>query len=217
MFMKQQQPKIAIITTIYNDYDVVKKLLKALLEQTSNNFIHYIYDDGSSSIDNKLITEYIDCAKKRNKPYKVIFIKGAINIGCQKAHEYMFRYIKEDYFSWVDSDDSVTKNFVKVICKHIKKHPETTVFHLNSIIYYDSEYKVRKKHSTGFYYSQKELRKKDQLLNYCFNSESKFYHEFVIKKADLLKINPNLTIFCDDHFQTNWYDAQLMFQLALGG
>jgi len=213
--------KLAIVTTVYNDYALLPSLLKCMLAQTSNNFVHYIYDDGSENIDKALIQSYIEKASLLPKPFKVCFMEGECNLGCQKAHEYMFRYIDEAYFTWVDSDDCVNKNFVKIIEGYIYRYPNTDVFHLNSFVYFDKDFKVRKKHSTGsrWYYPRSYLTNPDQIMAYCFGWDSNFMHNFVVNKKSLEDVNPSLTIFDTNKegYHTTWYDAQIMFELSLAG
>lgn len=202
-------PSIAIVTTFYNDRKVVFRLLESLKSQTCFDFVHYIYDDGSSDPCLDLFEPYCRFIETRGARCK--YVKGGVNLGVDKAHETVFRLVEEPYFIWVDSDDWVHRNFVRTLIRYTRRFPETDVFHLNSWQYSDDM--KRYPHTTAFYYSSKSLCSHDQLPYICLNSDEWFAHEVLVKTDTFLKVNPSRIIF-DKREGYPYYDAQVFFELA---
>ena len=206
------KPQLTIVTTVFNDRDVIGKLLKSLINQIDTNFIHIIYEDGSKIDSIDIVDEYIKKVKLLKKPFEIYYFKGEKNYGVNKAHEIAFKKVRTNYFTWIDSDDWVDKKFVKTINRFIKKYPHTTVFHLNSWEY-DEDYKKHKRSSIARL-SRCVRKSHDQFPAYCLNSE-RYWNNFVIKTNDLKKINKDITIFSlNNGKNVLWYDAQILFELC---
>lgn len=210
--MMNQKPLITIVTTIYNDRNIIKRLLNSLLHQSMTNFVHLIYEDGSNVTSEDIVNEYAKKANELIKPYTVLYIKGSRNLGVNKAHEYCFQKITTPYFVWIDADDWVRKDYIRAINKYIKKYTKASFFHINSKIYFENG--LKKPKTTKDTIPKYVLTNHDQFPAYCLGSE-RFWHHFVIKTDDFRKINPQGTIFeLKNKEETLWYDAQILFELC---
>lgn len=203
---------IAIVTTVYNDNKYINKLLESLLNQNCHNFKHYIYDDGSTEPCDKIVKEYYKKRDEQNAIFEIEYIKSDLNLGVNKAHENVFKIVKEEYFCWVDADDWVDKSFIKTIVHAIRKNRSIDIFHINSK-QYNTNYKLIN-NSTMRKLSLNVRRSIDQFPAYCLGGQ-RFFHNFVIKRKTFLSINPDCTIYDFKKENNMWYDSQILFQLCL--
>ena len=124
----KNEDKIFIFTTIYNGKVYLDDFIKGFLGQTSNSFIHFIYNDGSTDDIDQKIEEYKQLASNRKKPFNVIYEKCYINKGndygtehcIKKCLEYSLIDKELTYFMWVNADDIPIKNMVNNILKYSK-------------------------------------------------------------------------------------------------
>ncbi len=64
---KSEKPLIFLFTCIKDGRKYIWKLFESLLEQTSNNFVHFIYDDGSNDPIEDLVETYKEKAFNLSK------------------------------------------------------------------------------------------------------------------------------------------------------
>ena len=108
--------KITVVICSYNNSTYLKKCLKSIFNQSvSSDFFNVILIDDKSD-DNSL--EIANIYKKK-KNFKII--KNFKNLGLVKSCNKAINFIKTDFFVRVDSDDYVSKNFIKFFLKHIKE------------------------------------------------------------------------------------------------
>ena len=201
---------IAIVTTFYNDSDVISRLLQSLLKQTCCAFAHYIYDDGSTNCADDLFHDYGEQLIRQGGEF--VYLKGKENLGVDLAHQVAFRAVKENYLIWVDADDWVDPRFIEVLRRKIRRHPDVALFHLNSWQY--DENLSRHPHTTAFYYSMRSLSCRDQFPYICMNTDEWYAHQCLVKKEALLSINPTLRLYSKRYDGAPYYDAQIFFELA---
>lgn len=101
---------ITVFTPIYNRVDIISRLYKSLIRQSSFDFEWIIVDDGSTDSIEILVKQWIDS----NPPFHIQFIRqknsgkhSAINQGVQVA--------RGDAFFIVDSDDYLVDNAIRLI------------------------------------------------------------------------------------------------------
>lgn len=93
--------KIAILLSSYNGEKFLKEQLDSIMEQSYQNFILYIRDDGSSDNTVSIIKKY-----KQNYSKQITFIeddKG--NLGVRKSFEETMKKANADYYFFCDQDD----------------------------------------------------------------------------------------------------------------
>ena len=117
--------KISIIIPVYNVEKYLKKCLDSVISQSYKNLEIIIVDDGS--IDNSL-NICLDYQKKDNR-IKVIHQE---NKGLSGARNRGFEESTGDYIWYIDSDDYIENDSLKVIKPYLDKY-DIIVFNFNEI------------------------------------------------------------------------------------
>jgi len=124
--------KITIIICSYNNSKYLKKCLKSVFNQsTSSKYYDVILIDDKSTDESLKIINYF----KNKKNFRII--KNKKNIGLVKSCNIAIKKSKTDFIIRVDSDDYISKHFVKFFLKFSYKKYD--------FIY--SNYKIIKKNS----------------------------------------------------------------------
>ena len=124
-YKKIKNPKISIISPVFNSQKYLLKFFKNINSKNFNEFEIILIDD--CSIDNsvKLIEEY----KKTNE--KVILIKNKKNKGTFISRNIGVLYSKGKYLILPDPDDILSKNILKICYKYAEKYNyEMIIFNL---------------------------------------------------------------------------------------
>lgn len=198
------EQKLLIVTTFYNERERLEFTLKNMLRQSSDNFIHLIIDDGSTTdAADILVKKYI-----AQSEHPVIFEKHE-NSGINAVHMKAFQRTEElgcTHFMWLDCGDGLREDAVEKINFVIGRTPDLWL-HLNG--YYISDKNDQKiKMSSRSYLPY--LKKKDQFLPFCFSIST--YGHFVIPYKIYAMFNPDFILV--DGF---YYDAQIVGALSLNG
>lgn len=129
---QKKKPLIFLFTCVKNGTKYIGKLFDSLLQQTSDNFIHYIYDDGSDDNLEELVNNYKEQAAKLGKKFQIIFERNPINIGLNMSTKHCIDVCFLEYFVWVDCDNWVDKDFILNVEKAINKNPNSSFFRTNT-------------------------------------------------------------------------------------
>ncbi len=105
---------LTIFTPVYNREATLPQLYKSLLEQSSDDFVWLLVDDGSTDNSRVLIERYI---QEKRIDIKYVYQE---NKGKHVAHNFGVQMCKTDLFFCVDSDDYLTKDAVEVIRRQWK-------------------------------------------------------------------------------------------------
>ena len=107
---------IDIIIPVYNTpSDDLKRCFDSILKQTYTDYKVYIIDDGSSEETKKFIDIYA-------KDKKNFYVRHIVNSGVSAARNVGLNLAKSEYVTFVDSDDTIEKNFLKQSIKYIEKY-----------------------------------------------------------------------------------------------
>lgn len=106
---------VSIIIPVYNVELYLKSCLDSLLTQTYNNFEIIIVDDGSFDKSSSICLEY----SKKDKRIKFINSK---HIGVSNARNIGLEYANGKYISFVDPDDTLSPDYLRVLCSQIEIH-----------------------------------------------------------------------------------------------
>ena len=108
--------KITIIICSYNNSLYLKRCLKSVFNQSVSidKFNVILIDDNSNDKSLEIANNF-----KNNKNLKII--KNHKNLGLVKSCNKAIRHSKTEFLVRVDSDDYVSKNFIKVFLKYIEK------------------------------------------------------------------------------------------------
>lgn len=106
--------KFSIIVPIYNVEKYLKKCLDSLINQTYNNFEVIAVCDKCSDSSEKILDDYIKLDKR------IIKIKEE-KTGLSKARNIGLKKVTGDYILFLDSDDFLELDLLKVLNEEIKK------------------------------------------------------------------------------------------------
>lgn len=106
--------KFSIIIPLYNVEQYIVKCLDSIINQSYDNYEVIIINDGSKDNSSLLVQPYLK--DKRFKEYKKKNggLSSARNLGVKKA--------KGDYIIFIDSDDSIEHDYLKVVNKYLSKN-----------------------------------------------------------------------------------------------
>ena len=120
-----RKPFFSIIMPSYNRGHCIKNAISSLLKQSYQDFELIIVDDGSTDGTARLIEQtYAKELKSRKIIYVLAAHKGAAaarNIGLAKAHG--------KWIGYLDTDNTVVKDFLKTYKQAIKRNPKSKVFY----------------------------------------------------------------------------------------
>lgn len=106
--------RVSIIIPMYNAEDYIDFCIKSLLEQTYKDLEIIMVDDGSIDRTYEICNEY----KEKNRNIKIIKKE---NGGAADARNIGIANATGDYYTFVDSDDFIDKNYIERIVKIIEK------------------------------------------------------------------------------------------------
>lgn len=110
--------KIAIVTSTYNRAQLLYRLFRTLVQQSNNDFIWIIIDDGSNDNTEYLVNSWL----VGDIPFEIRYYKKE-NAGKSKALNYAFENNKDiDFFAIIDSDEQTLNNSVDIIRQKAKKY-----------------------------------------------------------------------------------------------
>lgn len=102
---------IDIVVPVYNTpIEDLERCFNSILKQTYKDYKVYIIDDGSK----ESVKKFIDIYSKDKPNFKV---KHIINGGVSNARNIGINLSKDEYITFVDSDDTIEKNFLKEAIK----------------------------------------------------------------------------------------------------
>jgi glycosyltransferase involved in cell wall biosynthesis len=114
-----EKPLISIITVVLNNEKYIQKTLDSIFKQTYKNYELIVIDGGSE--DNTL-----NIIKKNRK--KINFWISEKDKGIYDAFNKGLKYASGDYIGFVNSDDILLPNTIKILTKYIRLHPEKDFF-----------------------------------------------------------------------------------------
>ena len=122
--------KVSIVIPVYNTKNYVENCLKSCLSQTHKDIEIVVVDDGSK--DNSLqICQRIASNDKRIK----VFSKS--NEGVSSARNFGLMKASGDYVCFVDSDDTIDRDFVERLLDEAKTKKCDIVFCRYDMVYSD--------------------------------------------------------------------------------
>ncbi len=103
---------VSIIIPVYNSQNYIERCLKSIIEQTYKNFEVIIIDDGSTDNSSNICNKYC----KKDLRFKYFYKK---NGGVSSARNYGLKVSKGIFISFIDSDDYLEKDFLKILINNI--------------------------------------------------------------------------------------------------
>lgn len=101
--------KITVITPTFNRASLISKTIESILSQTYKNFEYYILDDGSTDNTKDVVEPYL-----KDKRVKYLYHE---NSGEPATVNWGWTLAKGEYFTQINSDDTIYKNLFKEMVK----------------------------------------------------------------------------------------------------
>ena len=181
-FITEDRPLFFLFTCVKEGRPFINRLFDSLLSQTKINFVHYIYDDGSSDPINDLVDAYKKRVGELKESYEVIYESNPTNIGLTLATQHCIKKCESKYFIWIDCDNWVDKDFFKELEKEVLKNNNSNLIRTKCIS------------SNGAYlngngFTYKNRFRKKQLKYFLYNSFC--YGFFAVNFEWFKQINPD--------------------------
>ena len=100
--------KVSIGVPVYNVAEYLPQCLDSILNQTFQDFEVILVDDGSTDNSFKICQEYV----AKDSRFRLIHQK---NKGLAGARNTIIKNVKTEYIAWVDSDDWIEENYLKLL------------------------------------------------------------------------------------------------------
>ena len=184
-FRKRKFPLISIITVVLNNDSHIQKTLDSIFNQKYSNYELIIIDGGSTDGTLKIIK------KNKKKIDKWISEKDK---GIYDAFNKGMDLAEGDYIGFVNSDDILLPNALKILAKYIAKYPESDFFfgavrkHWGVLHGYRA-WKIKfswgfySSHSTGFFIKLKSAKIVGKYnLKYKYSSDYDYFYRMIVKK-----------------------------------
>ncbi|MBQ8000122.1 MAG: glycosyltransferase family 2 protein [Ruminococcus sp.] len=117
----KSSPLVSIIIPCYNGHKTLHRCLDSVLEQTYKNLEVITVNDGSTDNTEEIILSYKDRFQNEGMSLVYVFqentgLGGAINAG--------LKVFSGDYLCWIDCDDFMYPESVKIRLTYLEEHPE---------------------------------------------------------------------------------------------
>ncbi len=150
--MVEKKPRIIVLCFAYNSQEYIEETMQSVLDQTYDNFVFVIGENGSTDNTRSLIKQYIDDPR-------IVYIESDYNsiLEPDKANfedwTKMVNPSADDYFTTIDSDDFFGKDALQKMADIAEEFQADVVFAgCNMFDEYDrSNVYVRKPQKTKFY------------------------------------------------------------------
>lgn len=106
--MDESSILFSVVIPVYNSEDYIEQLLRHFVTQNNNRFEVIVVDDGSK--DNSL-----SICQKVSEQNDFIVVLSQRNQGASAARNYGLRNARGKYIVFVDSDDSITDDYVSAL------------------------------------------------------------------------------------------------------
>lgn len=108
---------LTVFTPTYNRAHLLSRVYESLKNQTSNNFIWMVIDDGSIDGTGELVRQW-----QREAKLEIYYLYKP-NEGMHSAHNVAYAQIRTEWNVCIDSDDKMPANAVELILREIAKNP----------------------------------------------------------------------------------------------
>lgn len=100
--------KVSIGVPVYNVAEYLPQCLDSILNQTFQDFEVILVDDGSTDNSFEICQEYV----AKDSRFRLIHQK---NKGLAGARNTIIKNVKTEYIAWLDSDDWIEENYLKLL------------------------------------------------------------------------------------------------------
>jgi glycosyltransferase involved in cell wall biosynthesis len=114
------KPTVAVIIPCYNSLEYIDECIESVIQQDYENVKIFVYDNESTDGT----YQYLVDLAKNGVPMDVLKIKNIYPNSYREAFDHAFRTIDADYFTFIASDDYVSKEYVSNCMKIILHNPK---------------------------------------------------------------------------------------------
>lgn len=114
--------KVSIIVPVYNTENYLERCIRSILCQTYRNIELILVNDGSAGREEEIINAYAA------KDPRIVSIKKEVNRGLFLARVTGFEAATGDYIAFVDSDDYISIDFIRLLVKDMEQTASDIVF-----------------------------------------------------------------------------------------
>ena len=214
----KKKPLFSIITVVLNGEKYIEKTIKSIISQSYKSYEHIIIDGGSTDKTLNIINKY------KKKITKIISKKDK---GIYDAFNIGMSYAKGDYICFVNSDDILKRNALKIINKYIEINPKIDFIfgsvkkHWGILYGYRPE-KIKfswgfySSHSTGFYIKRKSAQRIGKYnLKYKYNADYDYFYRMIVRfkmKGIATKKNEVVGVFRRGGFSSRVHYRKLFLE-----
>lgn len=98
---------VAFFTLAFNAERYVAQTIESVLNQSLEDFIYYIRDNGSTDSTFEILQKYAEQDKR------IVLFKNEVNGSYGNAHPYSFPFPDSDYVTILDADDYIDRHYAK--------------------------------------------------------------------------------------------------------
>lgn len=131
-----EKPLVSIITPCYNSEKWVSRYLESLLRQTYSNIQLIVINDGSHDKTEEIVLSYRE--KLAQKGMQLTY-QYQDNKGLGGAIQTGLHLVRGEYFTWCDSDNFYTPDYVEEKVRFFAKHPEYAIVRCDGYVVKDSD------------------------------------------------------------------------------
>ncbi len=124
----KEEPKVSIITAIYNGEKYISETLACLLDQNYTNWENIVVDDGSTDDSAEIIRSFVE----KDNRYKYFHQE---NQGAAAARNMAIRNSTGKYILPLDADDLISKDYVREAVEILGNHPEIKLVYCNALMF----------------------------------------------------------------------------------
>jgi glycosyltransferase involved in cell wall biosynthesis len=110
--------KVAIITRTKNRQLLLERAVFSVAQQTYENYIHLIINDGGSLLNIDEIAKFISSARRD----KIKLIQSESSKGMEAASNLAIEHSDSELITFLDDDDSWDENFLDITVKYLEKN-----------------------------------------------------------------------------------------------
>ena len=117
--MQLQKDLVSLIVPFYNAEKYLSRFFDSVLKQTYSDIQFILVDDGSTDGGNQIVEKYKSEIEKKLKEF--IYLRQT-NGGAAKAINFALKYVKGEFLTWADSDDTIHEDNIRMKYNFLKKN-----------------------------------------------------------------------------------------------
>ena len=211
---------VSVIIPCYNVEKYVGKCLASILNQTYDKIQVIVVNDGSAE---KIVLTYKDAFLEKGFLFDYIYQD---NQGVGFAVNKALKYVKGEYFCWIDSDDWYDEKYVETVVNCFKNNSGYSIVRVNGYFVSDDA----KREVLGLRTEDDIEKTEEHMFLNCLRYEHISFMGAggtMLKTMDFDKINPEREIYCSRggqnyqlhlpmfyHYKVKFIDKPLQFILS---